>query len=367
MNKHNLLLIKIFNLFKIKYSFLLKFRGFLKFLLKFLSIRNILNIFKKVIRRRDMLSEVKVGHYTDEDAITGCTVILIPEEGAVCGVDVRGGAPGTRETDLLDPTCMVERVNAICISGGSAFGLAVADGVMKYLEEKNIGFETPHGKVPIVPAAILFDLNIGNNKIRPGKEEGYKACQNASSLGFEVGSVGAGTGATVGKVFGNSFMMKSGVGRATLNLSGGIEIFALAVVSSFGDIINKDSSILAGAYHPKGGFLNSKSLILEGREIKSEFGESTTIVVIITNVLLDKASATKVAQMAHDGLARAISPVHTEYDGDITFALSIGKKKAPTVVIGTAVAEATAKAIRNAVMEAKSLGGIRDISQISIK
>lgn len=314
-----------------------------------------------------MLSGVKVGHYTDEDAITGCTVILLPKEGAVCGVDVRGGAPGTRETDLLDPTCMVERVNAICISGGSAFGLAAADGVMKYLEEKNIGFETPNGKVPIVPTAILFDLNIGNNKIRPGKEEGYKACQNASSLGFEVGSVGAGTGATVGKVFGNSFMMKSGVGRAILNLSGGIEIFALAVVNSFGDIINENGSILAGAYHSKEGFLNSKSVILEGREIKSEFGESTTIVVIITNVILDKASATKVAQMAHDGLARAISPVHTEYDGDITFALSIGKKKAPIVVIGTAVAEATAKAIRNAVMEAKSLGGVKDFSLISIK
>jgi L-aminopeptidase/D-esterase-like protein len=366
MNKHNLLLIKIFNLFKIKYSFLLKFRNFLKSLLKFLSVRNILKIFNK-IKRRNMLSEVKVGHYTDEDAITGCTVILLPEEGAVCGVDVRGGAPGTRETDLLDPTCMVERVNAICISGGSAFGLAAADGVIKYLEEKNIGFETPYGKVPIVPTAILFDLNIGNNKIRPGKEEGYTACQNASSLGFEVGSVGAGAGATVGKVFGNSFMMKSGLGRAILNLSGGIEIFALAVVNSFGDVINKDSSILAGAYHPKEGFLNSKSLILEGVEIKTEFGESTTIVVIITNVLLDKASATKVAQMAHDGLSRAISPVHTEYDGDITFVLSIGKKKAPTVIVGTATAEATAKAIRNAVIEAKSLGGVRDINQISIK
>lgn len=353
--------IKFLDFFIIRYSRLLKLRNFLKSLSRYLSLKRALQY---VRRGGKMLSKIKVGHYTDKDAITGCTVILLPGEGAVCGVDVRGGAPGTRETDLLKPTCMVEKINAICISGGSAFGLSTADGVMKYLEEKNIGFETTHGKVPIVPTAILFDLNIGNKKVRPGKKEGYLACQNASSSGFEVGSVGAGTGATVGRAFGNSFMMKSGVGRAILNLSGGIEIFALAVVSSFGDIINKDSSILAGAYHPKEGFLNSKSLILEGREIKSEFGESTTIVVIITNVLLDKASATKVAQMAHDGFAKAISPVHTEYDGDTTFILSVGKKKAPIVVIGTAAAEVTARAIRNAVEEAKSLGGVKTIHQI---
>jgi len=362
MSLNNFSLLKALNLVKIRYSLLLKFRNFLVSFKKYLLIKRVL---QRVKRGGKMLSGIKVGHYTDENAITGCTVILLPEEGVICGVDVRGGAPGTRETDLLNPTCMVEKVNAICISGGSAFGLSAADGVMKYLEEKSIGFETTHGKVPIVPTAILFDLNIGNKKIRPGKKEGYLACQNASSSGFEVGSVGAGTGATIGKVFGNSYMMKSGVGKAILNLSGGIEIFALAVVSSFGDIINEDSSILAGAYHPKEGFLNSKSLILEGREIKSEFGESTTIVVIITNVFLDKASATKVAQMAHDGFARAISPVHTDYDGDIAFVLSMGNKKVPTVIVGTAIAEVTARAIRNAVKEAKSLGGVKDIHQIS--
>jgi len=311
-----------------------------------------------------MLSEIKVGHYTDKDAITGCTVILLPGEGAVCGVDVRGGAPGTRETDLLKPTCMVEKINAICISGGSAFGLSTADGVMKYLEEKNIGFETPHGKVPIVPTAILFDLNIGNKKVRPGEKEGYLACQNASSSGFEVGSVGAGTGATVGKVLGNSFIMKSGVGKAMLDLSSSIEVFAIAFVNSFGDIIKEDGSILAGAYYSGKGFLNSKSIILEGGEVKTKIGESTTIVVIITSVSLNKTSATKVAQMAHDGFARAILPVHTEYDGDTAFVLSVGKKKAPTVVIGTAAAEVTARAIRSAVEEAKSLGGVKTIHQI---
>jgi len=354
--------IKILDFFIIRYSKLLKLRNFLKSLSRYLSLKRALQY---VRRGGKMLSKIKVGHYTDKDAITGCTVILLPEDGAVCGVDVRGGAPGTRETDLLKPTCMVEKINAICISGGSAFGLSAADGVMKYLEEKNIGFETTHGKVPIVPTAILFDLNIGNKKVRPGKKEGYFACQNASSPGFEVGSVGAGTGATVGKVLGNSFMMKSGVGKAILNLSGGIEIFAIAIVNSFGDIIKENGSILAGAYHPEKGFLNSKSIVLEGEEIVSKFGENTTIVVITTNVSLNKASATKVAQMAHDGFARAISPVHTEYDGDTTFVLSVGKKKAPTVVIGTAAAEVTARAIRNAVEEAKSLGGVKDIKQIS--
>ncbi|GFP29663.1 P1 family peptidase, partial [Candidatus Hakubella thermalkaliphila] len=264
-----------------------------------------------------MIKGFKIGHYTDQKALTGCTVILCPE-GAVCGVDVRGGAPGTRETDLLSPTCMVEKVHALVLSGGSAFGLAAADGVMRYLEEKGIGFDTRYARVPIVPAAILFDLNVGDPKVRPGPQEGYEACRNASS-DEKTGSVGAGTGATVGKILGPASMMKAGLGAHKMVLAGQVEVEALVAVNAFGDVIDRDGSILAGAYDAKTGFLNTTSFIMGHPVPPASQMENTTLGVVMTNVKLNKSQATKVAQMAQEGLATAIPPVHHQYGGDHIF------------------------------------------------
>ncbi|GFP20915.1 hypothetical protein HKBW3S06_00142 [Candidatus Hakubella thermalkaliphila] len=304
-----------------------------------------------------MIKGFQIGHYTDQKALTGCTVILCPE-GAVCGVDVRGGAPGTRETDLLSPTCMVEKVHALVLSGGSAFGLAAADGVMRYLEEKGIGFDTRYARVPIVPAAILFDLNVGDPKVRPGPQEGYEACRNASS-DEKTGSVGAGTGATVGKILGPASMMKAGLGAHKMVLAGQVEVEALVAVNAFGDVIDRDGSILAGAYDTKTGFLNTTSFIMGHPVPPASQMENTTLGVVMTNVKLNKSQATKVAQMAQDGLARAISPVHTQYDGDTVFVLSLGEKEMDISILGSAAALAVEEAIRNAVRSAEDLGGIR--------
>lgn len=304
-----------------------------------------------------MIKGFQIGHHTDQKALTGCTVILCPE-GAVCGVDVRGGAPGTRETDLLSPTCMVEKVHALVLSGGSAFGLAAADGVMRYLEERGIGFDTSYARVPIVPAAILFDLNVGDPKVRPGPQEGYEACRNASSDG-KTGSVGAGTGATLGKILGPASMMKAGLGAHKMALAGGVELEALVVVNAFGDVIDRDGSILAGAYDTKAGFLNTASFIMGHPGPPASQLENTTLGVVMTNVKLNKSQATKVAQMAQDGLARAISPVHTQYDGDTVFVLSLGEKEMDISILGSAAALAVEEAIRNAVKSAEGLGGIR--------
>lgn len=304
-----------------------------------------------------MIKGFKIGHYTDQKALTGCTVILCPE-GAVCGVDVRGGAPGTRETDLLSPTCMVEKVHALVLSGGSAFGLAAADGVMRYLEEKGIGFDTRYARVPIVPAAILFDLNVGDPKVRPGPQEGYEACRNASS-DTKTGSVGAGTGATVGKILGPASMMKAGLGAHKIALAGQVEVEALVAVNAFGDVIDRNGSILAGAYDTKTGFLNAASFIMGHPVPPASQMENTTLGVVMTNVKLNKSQATKVAQMAQDGLARAISPVHTQYDGDTVFVLSLGEKEMDVSILGSAAALAVEEAIRDAVRSGEGLGGIR--------
>ena len=304
-----------------------------------------------------MIKGFQIGHYTDQKALTGCTVILCPE-GAVCGVDVRGGAPGTRETDLLSPTCMVEKVHALVLSGGSAFGLAAADGVMRYLEEKGIGFDTRYARVPIVPAAILFDLSVGDPRVRPGPQEGYEACRNASS-DEKTGSVGAGTGTTVGKILGPASMMKAGLGAHKITLAGGVELETLVAVNAFGDVINRDGSILAGAYDTKTGFLNTASFIMGHPVPPTSQVENTTLGLVMTNVKLTKSQATKVAQMAQDGLARAISPVHTQYDGDTVFVLSLGEKEMDISILGSAAALAVEEAIRNAVKSAEGLGGIR--------
>jgi L-aminopeptidase/D-esterase-like protein len=316
------------------------------------------------------IPDLHVGHWTDRDAATGCTVILCPAEGAVAGVDVRGFAPGTRETALLDPTCMVEQVHAILLSGGSAFGLAAADGVMRWLEERNRGFETGVARVPIVPAAILFDLGVGRADLRPDAAAGYAACDAASADPVAMGSVGAGTGATLGKLKGLGFAMKGGVGSASRHLGAGIVVAALVAVNAVGDVIDPaNGQILAGARRADGGFADSMT-ILAGRlaqDFRDLSGGNTTLAVVAANVALSKAEATVVARMAHDGLARAIRPIHTSFDGDTVFALATGEIHAPPSLIGAVAADVLAEAVIHAIRAAEGLHGIPSVSDLKIE
>ncbi len=316
---------------------------------------------------------IKVGHTTLKQRPTGCTVILC-EAGAVAGVDVRGAAPGTRETDLLNPVNTVEQVQAIVLSGGSAFGLDTATGVMRYLEEHGLGFKVgAAGVVPIVPAAILFDLGVGDPKIRPTAESGYQACAAASSGPVPQGNVGAGAGATVGKLFGPQFAMKSGLGTASAKIGDtGLVVAALVAVNAVGDIISpKSGRIVAGARTADGhGFRDSMAEIMHGYQVAVQAGANTTIGVVATNAALEKTQMTKIAQMAHDGLARTINPVHTPFDGDTIFALSTGtaKGKFSHGHIGAIAAEVMAQAVLRAVTSAQSLPGLpayRDLAMLS--
>lgn len=312
---------------------------------------------------------IKVGHATNREALTGCTVILAGE-GAVAGVDVRGSAPGTRETDLLRPGNLVERVHAVLLAGGSAFGLAAADGVMAYLEEKGIGFDVGVARVPIVPAAVLFDLQAGDPRVRPDRAMGYQACVNASATPFSEGNVGAGTGATVGKLFGPLQCMKGGLGTWSITLPGGAVIGAIVAVNAFGDVLDSQTGkLLAGPRDPQTGQPVRTMEILQGKtpdpaDFADFAGANTTIGVVATNARLSKEAANKVAQMAHDGLARSISPVHTMLDGDTLFALSTGDLEADLSTVGAVAAEAVAQAVKRAILAAEALGGIpphRDI------
>jgi len=302
-----------------------------------------------------------VGHWTDLEAATGCTVILCPPQGAVAGVDVRGFAPGTRETVLLDPIYTVDRVHAILLSGGSAFGLAAADGVMRWLEERGRGFETGVARVPIVPAAILFDLGVGRADVRPDAAAGYAACQAAGDGPVAQGNVGAGTGATVGKLSGLKLAMKGGLGSASREIGEGLVVAALAAVNPVGDVVEPTTGrILAGARRAEGGFADSMALV--ERRLGQSFSEitrsNTTIAVVATNVALSKAGANRVASMAHDGLARSIRPIHTSFDGDAIFALSVGEHPADAGFVGAIAADVLAQAVVNAVHAATSLHGI---------
>jgi L-aminopeptidase/D-esterase-like protein len=310
---------------------------------------------------------IKVGHFTDQRRPTGCTVI-IAEEGATGGVDVRGAAPGTRETDLLNPMNTVEVVNAIVLSGGSAFGLDTATGVMKYLEEKHIGYNVGVTVVPIVPAAILFDLGVGDSHVRPDAESGYKACQAATTQKPAEGNIGAGTGATVGKLYGMSRAMKGGIGTASIKIDG-ITVGAIVAVNAVGDISDPATgTLLAGARTQDGkSLLNARQAILRGelpQGLKS--GTATTIGVVATDARLTKAQANKIAQMSHDGLARTINPVHTPSDGDTMFALATGKagRTANITLIGMLAAEMTAAAIVSAIRFAKSIPGFPSASDL---
>jgi L-aminopeptidase/D-esterase-like protein len=304
---------------------------------------------------------ILVGHFTESRRPTGCTVVLC-EKGAVAGVDVRGGAPGTRETDLLNPVNTVQQIYGVVLSGGSAFGLDTASGVMRYLDEKGIGFHLGQIVVPIVPAAILFDLNLGDPRIRPTADSGYAACRAANSGPVPEGNVGAGAGATVGKLFGMQYAMKSGLGTASLRAGkSGLIVAALAAVNAAGDVyLPRTGELLAGARTADGkGLRNSIAQIRAGERVLADEGDqkNTTLAVVATNARLTKPQATKVAQMAQDGLARAINPTHTPFDGDTVFALATGALEAPVDAgaVGALAAEVVAEAIVRAVLRATGL------------
>jgi len=304
---------------------------------------------------------LKVGHHTLDARPTGCTVVLA-EGGAVAGVDVRGSAPGTRETDLLNPINLVDQVHAIVLAGGSAFGLDAASGVMRFLEERKIGFPTSYGVVPIVPAAILFDLGVGDPKVRPGPGCGAAAAATASTGPVDEGNVGAGAGATIGKMMGMERAMKGGIGTAAITLPDGLVVAALVAVNAYGDVIDPATGrVVAGVRTADGrGLADARVLLRTGDGGKRPIGESSTIGVVATNAKLTKTQATKVAQMAHDGLARSITPVHSLADGDTLFALATGTLDGEANVsrIGALAAEAVADAVLRAVRAAKGLPGL---------
>lgn len=318
---------------------------------------------------------IEVGHAQDNEALTGCTVILC-RKGAVGGVDVRGGAPGTRETDLLDPLNLVQKVHAVMLAGGSAFGLDAASGAMRYLEERRIGFNTGAGRVPIVPAAILFDLGLGRGDVRPDANMGYRACEAASIKPPAEGNVGAGTGASVGKILGLKQAMKSGVGCASLEVGAGIVVGALAVVNSFGDVIDpKTGDIVAGVRSARVGpfkigapgyFADTLKLMksFAGRSVLGFATRANTVLgVVAVNANLTKTGAAKVAHMAQDGLARAVRPAHTMLDGDTVFALATGGKKVDVSTAGAYAAEALSLAIVRAARMAAPSGGLPGVAQ----
>ena len=316
---------------------------------------------------------IEVGHFTDTRRPTGCTVILA-RGGAIAGVDVRGASPGTRETDLLDPVNAIDTVHAIVLAGGSAFGLDAAGGVMRWLEERGIGVTMgapaddgapPPFVVPIVPAAILFDLWIGDPRIRPDAAAGYAACDAATRDSPAEGNVGAGAGASVGKLFGIGRAMKGGVGTASIEV-GGITVAALVAVNAIGDVVDPRSGrVVAGARSVDGSeLLGTMEALKRGElperlDLRTAAGAATTLAVVATDAVLTKAEATKVAQMAHDGLARSINPVHTMGDGDVVFALATGASGQPaaTTLVGALAAELLAEAVLRAVRAARGIGG----------
>ena len=303
---------------------------------------------------------IKVGHAGDMSALTGCTVILCEKE-AVGGLEIRGSASGTRAVDALRPDHLVNEVNAVLLTGGSAFGLDATGGVMEYLEEKGKGFQTSTTKVPIVPTAVIYDLGLGDYRIRPDKKMGYQACKNASSGKVEEGSVGAGIGAAAGKLLGIKQATKGGIGTAGTRLPDGLVVGGLVVVNAFGDVIdNETGKILAGARTSEEGkdFVNSFEEIKKGAIRKIYPFQNTTLGVIATNAALSKGEAAKVAQMAFSGLVKTISPINSLFDGDLIFVLSLGKHEVNINTLGLLSEEAIIKSVKRAVMKAEGFGVI---------
>ncbi|MGB2957834.1 MAG: P1 family peptidase [Bacteroidota bacterium] len=304
-----------------------------------------------------------VGHWEDPEGATGCTVILCPER-TVGGCDVRGSSPGSRETALLASEKTMQEVHAVLLAGGSAFGLAAADGVMRYLEEKGRGYGTPWGKIPIVPAAVIYDLNIGSSLVRPTAEAGYSASLAASSEPSRQGSVGAGMGATVGKWAGVAGRMRGGLGIATARLEA-LLVSALVVVNAVGDVLDASGAVLAGARSGGGGWSADEDPLRRLRLGRPPFTDmtNTTLAVLATNARLSKVDANRLAQRGHDGMARSIKPVHTSYDGDIVFGLAAGSVDVPFDVVAELGADAVTEAIRNAVKLARSTPDVPSLRQ----
>jgi L-aminopeptidase/D-esterase-like protein len=307
---------------------------------------------------------ILVGHASDFDGLTGCTTILC-EAGAVGGVDIRGSATGTQELDLLNPLHLTPKIHGIVLAGGSAFGLEAASGVRNFLEKKGVGFDTRAAKVPLVPGAILYDLGIGKSTVRPTREMGSASAASATNAAVQEGNVGAGTGATVGKMFGMARAMKAGIGSATVPLSGrhdGVLVSALAAVNAFGDILDPGSGrIIAGARtaEKSRGFVGTARALQHGDDPKAApVPSNTTLIVVATNAALTKVEATKLAQLSQHGMVRSISPVHTTVDGDVIFTLSLGERRSDINALGVAAAEAVSGAIVRAAQSAKTLGGI---------
>lgn len=315
---------------------------------------------------------VLVGHAHDAEALTGCTVVLAPD-GATGGVDVRGGGPATRETDLLDPSRTVDVVHAIALCGGSAFGLAAAGGVMRWLAERGKGLPTPHARVPIVPAAAIYDLAHGRADRWADADMGYAACE-AAQAHVEEGCAGVGMGASVGKLLGPDRAMKGGVGTWSETLAGGVTVGALVVTNAFGDVFDEASgAVIAGTRHPERGLVGAPALLRDPRVQQALGGfiapQNTTLAIVATDARLTKAGAQKLAQMAQDGLARTIRPVHTPFDGDAVFALATGARPAPSMLLlGSIAADVLARAVERSVRAAVSLGGLpaaRDLASSS--
>lgn len=308
---------------------------------------------------------IKIGHAQDFDSATGCSVI-IAKKGAIAGVDVRGGAPGTRETDLLNPINLVDKIHAILLAGGSAFGLDAAAGVMEYLEEKKVGFNVQVARVPIVPGAVLFDLGIGNPNIRPDKEMGYKACIDSEKDNNLMGNVGAGTGATVGKLFGMEQAMKGGLGQIFLQV-GDLIVGAVVAVNCFGDVIEPTTGDIIAGTLDKSLIkpVNTEEYMLkEYNKDNNIFSGNTTIGVVITNARLTKNQANKIASMAHNGYGRVIRPAHTMVDGDTIFTMATGEISADVNVIGLLAARVIETAVIRGVKHANSLHGIKSYSDL---
>jgi L-aminopeptidase/D-esterase-like protein len=306
------------------------------------------------------IEEIKVGHAHNLDAGTGCTVVIC-EQGATAGVDVRGGAPGTRETDLLDPINLVEKIHAVVLAGGSAFGLDAACGVMQYLEEKDIGFDVQVTRVPIVCAAVLFDLTIGDHRIRPDREMGYQACRNATNAGCTEGNVGAGAGATVGKILGMKRAMKSGLGCHAIQV-GALKIGALVAVNCLGDVIDPDTGErLAGLLNEDlTGLADTEAVMIQScADKKNLFAGNTTIGIIATNAILTKPQAAKLASMAQNGYARTMRPAHSMFDGDAIFTMATGHVEADLSTLGLLSARVMERAVVSAIKKTSSLFGLK--------
>lgn len=308
---------------------------------------------------------IGVGHFSDCENLTGCTVVLAPE-GVTASVDIRGGAPGTLETAVLSPYAAVAELHAVLLTGGSAPGLGAAAGVSRFLREKGFGYRTPFARLPLVSAAVIYDLGVGACQGCPKPDDAYAAAAAASAQ-VEEGSVGVGTGATVGKILGWSGMMKGGVGCASLTLGCGATVAAVTVVNALGDVIDEQGAILAGA-RAGGGFVGGKQKLLSMPDAPSFFPlDSTTLSVVVTDANLDKLQCGIVARMSHDGFARAIDPVHTPVDGDCVFVLATGRKTANVFQMGAAAAEAVAGSIRRAVRAATGVAGVPSVCELAAR